>query len=115
MHRAPLATRAATITINDGKGLRAAAVSVRGFLSFQMELVHMAAVTRQCFVAEPSPKRARASSQGQAMLSPVDLNIQAVVKILRWRLQQGGTPSSLEQLESDFFRLVGMSFLTSDH
>ena len=110
MYRAPLATRAATITINDGNGLRAAADSVRGFLSFQMELVHMAAVTRQCFVAEPSPKRARASSQGQAMLSPVDLNIQAVVKILRWRLQQGGTPSSLEQLESDFFDWWGVRF-----
>ena len=70
----------------------------------------MAAVTRQCFVAGPSPKRARASSQGQAMLSPVDLNIQAVVKILRWRLQQGGTPSSLEQLESDFFDWWGVRF-----
>ena len=75
MHRAPLATRAATITINDGKGLRAAVVSVRGFLSFQMELVHMAAVTCQCFVAGPSPKRARASSQGQAISSPAEADL----------------------------------------
>ena len=75
MYRAPPATRAATFTINDSNGLCAPADSARGFLSFQQELAQMAAVTRPCSAAGPSPKRAHASSQGQAILSPAEADL----------------------------------------